>query len=131
MTNSVEIEGEAGPEEVILKTFAIKLREARRKSGLNQAELSERLGVKPTRIVELETGYSNVTLKTIAKLAQVLGKDARYFLPDSDAEPLSNETVDALVLQISRMSALAAPLIVELSSFDTFRRAIERLSASK
>lgn len=126
MTNQVEIESNPDSEELILKTFAIRLREARRKSGLSQAELGQLLGVKATRIVELETGISNVTLKTLAKLAQVLGRDARYFLPDSSAEPLSNETVEALSLQLGRMSAMAAPLIAELGSFDSLRQEIER-----
>ena len=53
-----------------------QLADLRRRRGLTQAQLAERMGVKQPLIARLESGGSrNVTLKTIMKAALILGAE--------------------------------------------------------
>ena len=46
----------------------------RKKSGITQKQLSERTGIAQGDISKLENGNANPSLKTLYRLAQVLGK---------------------------------------------------------
>ena len=48
------------------------IKDARKKAGLTQGELSERTGVTQAHISNIEKGRANPTFKTIEKLASVL-----------------------------------------------------------
>lgn len=51
-----------------------QIKEARKEKGLTQSELGEKLGVKKAWISKLESGENNVTLDTLLKVLNVLGK---------------------------------------------------------
>lgn len=56
----------------------ILIRNFRQKKGLSQAQLAERVGVDQSQISRMENGDVSPTLKTLGKIADVLGvKTAR------------------------------------------------------
>lgn len=60
-------------EDEILKVFGFNTKVERMKLGLTQAQLAEKLNIHEKHICKIETGKQNVTLKTIAKIANALG----------------------------------------------------------
>ena len=65
----------------IVKQVAQRLQEARQRAGLSQVVLAERAGVKQTYIYELEYGTTNLTIKTLDKMARALNVDIRDLFP--------------------------------------------------
>ena len=55
-------------------SFGTQLRLARKRKGLTQKELAEKIGTKQTYIAQLERGRRNITLATIEKYARACGK---------------------------------------------------------
>lgn len=59
-----------------------KIAEMRKKSHLNQKALAERLGVSQQIVSRIETGENgNLTIETLAKLAQALGHKVKISFP--------------------------------------------------
>ncbi len=54
--------------------LAERLREERKKAGLTQAQLAEKIGTKKSYISRIENGRSDVQLSTLFKIFQGLGK---------------------------------------------------------
>jgi transcriptional regulator with XRE-family HTH domain len=65
----------------IAKQVAQRLQEARKRAGLSTSLLAERAGVKQTYVYELEYGTTNLSIKTLDKLAKALNCDMREFFP--------------------------------------------------
>ncbi len=62
-----------------------KLRRERRAGGLTQVELAERSGVAQSTIAQIERSIrENPHPRTLKKLAEALGLEARALLPDED-----------------------------------------------
>jgi Zn-dependent peptidase ImmA (M78 family)/transcriptional regulator with XRE-family HTH domain len=61
---------------------------ARRQLGLNQTELSERLGVARTTLAEIETGQRRVTAEELYRLANLLRRPLDYFFAADGAGAL-------------------------------------------
>ena len=61
----------------LTKRLMDSLIEARRESGLSQAEVAERMGVSQPAIGRLETGTHSPTLMTLARYASAIGVDVR------------------------------------------------------
>lgn len=59
-----------------------KLRIARKKQGLKQSELSEKIGIGQKTISDYELNILNPPAKKIAKLSEALGVSPDYFLKD-------------------------------------------------
>jgi transcriptional regulator with XRE-family HTH domain len=66
-----------------LALFGRNVRAKREQAGLKQVEVGERIGVGQQRLALIESGKQNVTLKTMASLAEALGCD----LPGMLVEP--------------------------------------------
>lgn len=62
------------------------IREARRRSGLTQQELAERLGTTQSVITRWETGRRSPTLETVAKAVRACGLDLTVTLGQSDPD---------------------------------------------
>ena len=74
--------GEASPPDYVA-IFGRNVRAERERAGLKQVEAGERIGVGQQRLALIEGGKQNVTLRTMASLAEALGCD----LPDMLVEP--------------------------------------------
>lgn len=62
-------------------TFANRLRRLRRKADLTQEELAEKTRLSTTFIGLLETGKRKPSLKSLQKIASVLGLKGKDLLP--------------------------------------------------
>ena len=58
-----------------------RIRKFRKKSGLTQERLAEKVHVSVTHIGLVETGKRRVSLKTLQKIASALGVKAKDLLP--------------------------------------------------
>lgn len=57
--------------------IAYKIIELRKKAGISQAELAEKLGTKQNNIARIESGAQNLTTQTLHKIALVFRRDLR------------------------------------------------------
>lgn len=72
-----------------MTTIAKRLRSVREQFGLTQAEVAERAGVSPGLIGQIEQGKVQPSLRTIERVAEVLGVTPCYFLvPQPSLETL-------------------------------------------
>ena len=134
MTSHGEISAEedVSGEDALLRAFAGRLRAARLKAGLKQAELGEKAGLKRQYIVELETGSANTTLRTLAKVAHILGMAPGDLLPGSEAG-ISSLDAGAILEQLHKVDRrlaerekLDSALRTDLHVLAEMRRAFER-----
>jgi transcriptional regulator with XRE-family HTH domain len=135
-----QIEGRSSPQgEEVLKTVATRIREARIKAGLTQKQLAEKLDRRQGFVYEIETGEANITLRTLARVADVLDMDARDLLPESRSgalslvrlnqflgvlERLAGTLADRQALEARRL-AQEAEVVTELRALIDLRSAIE------
>jgi transcriptional regulator with XRE-family HTH domain len=117
----------------VLRAVGSRLREARIRAGLTQKELGDKAGSKQSYIFVLETGGANITLRTLAKMADLLGIEIRDLLPERKSAPLSAASVQLLVGVYERIAALLsererhdARLLAELRAFADLHSGIER-----
>lgn len=80
-----------------MSCFADKLKVARKKAGLSQAELAERIGVSVRSFTEYECGRSVPRQKNLEKLADVLGVTTIYLMHDSVDDPNFGARADASI----------------------------------
>ena len=77
--------------------FADKLKAARKKAGLSQAELAERIGVTVRSFTDYECGRAVPRQKKIEKLADALGVTTLYLMNDSVDDPGFGIHVEATI----------------------------------
>jgi ribosome-binding protein aMBF1 (putative translation factor) len=63
-----------------LMDVALAIVEARNKSGLSQAELAKKLSTTQSVISRIENGNQNLSVKILAKIAQILSCDLTVIL---------------------------------------------------
>ncbi len=79
---------EDGPvSEEARRIFGRNCRDARLKHGMSQQDLAERTGIDQTRISKIELGKLNITLETMAQLAQVVDHDLAHLLTPASIKP--------------------------------------------
>ena len=59
--------------DLLLSKIGMRVLKRRKELGLTQKELAGRLGITTTNIARIEHGEQNLTIRTLAKLADVLG----------------------------------------------------------
>lgn len=64
-------------EELAVTSVALTMAEAIHNSGMSQREVADRLGVSEARISQILAATGNPTIKTLARLADVLGRELR------------------------------------------------------
>ena len=123
-------------EDQLLTAFGRKVREARDRAGLTRAQLGDLTGLAPSYLFEIENEGANVTLKTLAKLAESLKLGPRDLLPESERDALTGSAVAELIAALdraadvlSRRQSQEAELIARLDRLTQFRAALERLAA--
>ena len=123
-------------EDELLKAFGRKVREARDRAGLTRAQLGDATGLAPSYLFEIENEGANVTLKTLAKLAESLNLGPRDLLPESEQDALTGSAVAELIAALDRAADVLsqrqsqeAELISRLDRLTRLRAALERLAA--
>ena len=123
-------------EDELLKAFGRKVREARERAGLTRAQLGDATGLAPSYLFEIENEGANVTLKTLAKLAESLKLGPRGLLPESEQDALTGSAVAELIAALDRAADVLsqrqsqeAELISRLDRLTHFRTTLERLAA--
>jgi transcriptional regulator with XRE-family HTH domain len=124
----------------VLKVVGLRLKEARQKINLTQKELADRAGLKQSYVFELETGRTNISLRTLARMADVFEMDIRDFLPEGKSTPTSPAAFAMLVGVLEKMTeilqqreeeaakrqAVDAQLVAELRSFAALKDSLAR-----
>src|SRR5580704_19688996 len=67
-----------------------KVRSLRRREGLNQVQLAERLGISPSYLNLIESNRRPLPAPLLIKLAQLFGVDLHTFGGDDDARVVSD-----------------------------------------
>lgn len=83
---------------LIYKTFGLKLRDARKKAGLTQIDLAERVGLSRTSITNIEKGRQGVPLHMFLQLASAIGVQPGGLLPETKNSPIQ-DLVDRKILK--------------------------------
>lgn len=65
----------------LYREFGRRLRHARKRAGLSQEDLAERLGVSRAAVANIELGRQRVALHQLVSAASTLGLDPRDLLP--------------------------------------------------
>jgi len=92
-----------------------RITQLRKKIGMKQSDLAEKLGVARNQVSKYETGGSNPTLESLAQMAELFNTTTDYLLglsnvphpgeePDADAD-LTYDEIDWLRLYRGRSSA--------------------------
>jgi transcriptional regulator with XRE-family HTH domain len=58
--------------DVLLRKIGRRIRQRRQELDMTQKELADRLGITPSNITIIEHGEQNLTIRTLAKLAEAL-----------------------------------------------------------
>src|SRR6516225_7641518 len=123
-------------EDQLLTAFGRKAREARDRAALTRAQLGDLTGLAPSYLFEIENECANVTLKTLAKLAESLKLGPRDLLPESERDALTGSAVAELIAALdraadvlSRRQSQESELISRLDRLTHFRTTLERLAA--
>lgn len=74
-------------------TIGQRIRAAREKSGMTQAEFATKLGyISPTAISLIESGERSVKVETLEKIADVLSQDVSYLATGRESPKYSVKT---------------------------------------
>ena len=87
----------------------MRVRKAREDAGYTREKFAELLDVSVSYLAEVERGRSNVSVKTLIKICNVLGLSADYVLFGENRE------ADALLLEkIHRLDVKYLPLVTDI-----------------
>ena len=84
-----------------LLAFGNRVREARKKAGLTQAQLGAAAGLSQAYIFEVETKGSNMTLKAMAAIADSCKVSLKDLIPDNEFESVTPVSVLALISELA------------------------------
>lgn len=86
-----------------------RIRKAREDAGYTREKFAELLDVSVSYLAEVERGRTNVSVKTLIKICNVLGLSADYVLFGENRE------ADALLLEkLHRLDAKYLPLVTDI-----------------
>ena len=87
----------------------MRIRKAREDAGYTREKFAELLDVSVSYLAEVERGRTNVSVKTLIKICNVLGLSADYVLFGENRE------ADALLLEkLHRLDAKYLPLVTDI-----------------
>jgi transcriptional regulator with XRE-family HTH domain len=96
-----EVEGDQ-----LLLTFGNRVREARKKASLTQAQLGAAAGLSQAYIFEVETKGANMTLKAMAAIAAGCKVSLKDLIPDNEFESVTPVSVLALIAELAEFLRL-------------------------
>ncbi len=111
----------------IVRFVARRLQEARMSAGLTQVQLGEKAGLKQSYIFELEYGTTNITVRTLEKMAKALDLDMRGLLPGSPLAPPSASDIQNVLQRLDLLVNVAEDL---LKGFVDFRSSVRAFGDS-
>lgn len=127
---------EEGDRDELLLAFGKKVREARQKAGLTQAELGTAAGLAQSYVFEIETMGANVTLKALAKLASSLRVSLKDLVPENEFETLTPASIASLIAALDRVAetmaahrAQESELLAHLQGYVALRDRLENVVA--
>jgi transcriptional regulator with XRE-family HTH domain len=71
---------DSDPDAKLLDSVGRRIGELRERAGLTQADVAERAAMSLTNYQRIEAGTQNLTLRTMARIARVLGCEVAAFL---------------------------------------------------
>jgi len=83
-----------------------KIRTLRKKAGITQKELAERVGLTPSFISQLEKNLISPSLDSLLKLSEKLNAQPVYFLTEDESSPLQKMVITPAERQDIRLPAL-------------------------
>lgn len=107
-----------------------RVREARRRAGLNQTELGRRVGLSQSMIGAIERNERSASPETLQALADALGI-APDSLPDSPDALLENRYTTEGLRELARDRVLAASLDIQPSEWRALRSLVLPTPATK
>jgi XRE family aerobic/anaerobic benzoate catabolism transcriptional regulator len=124
----IEAEGDS-----FLLVFGSRVREARKKAGLTQAQLGTAAGLTQSYIFEVEKKGANLTLKAMAAIAHACKVSLKDLIPDNDFESVTPVSVLALISELAE-ALLAhqkafADVKVQLKGYTDLTRQLKSLAS--
>lgn len=104
MAKRPNIAGEASEPEPLLALVGTRIKTARLRAKLKQSDLAAAIGTGQSYIVGVEAGETNITLRTLARVAAALGVSPMTLLVD--VEPTAGGG-DAKVAQLGQLLSAA------------------------
>ena len=99
-------------EEIIFQ-IGNKIKEIRKKRGLTQAELAEKINVDPKYISRLETGNSTPSIPTIAKISETLDVEMfNFFIVETDKK--KNQLIELISSKLPKANIKELNAIFEI-----------------
>jgi transcriptional regulator with XRE-family HTH domain len=101
-------EAESASLDHVFLTVATRIREARQRLKLTQKQVAELAGFQHSYVYEIETGRTNITLRTFVKLAEVLQTDIRALLPETGPDVVSPDDISIFRAILDKAIAVLA-----------------------
>jgi transcriptional regulator with XRE-family HTH domain len=125
----IEAEGDQ-----FLLDFGSRVREARKRAGLTQAQLGKAAGLSQAYIFEVETKGSNMTLKAMAAIADACKVSLKDLIPDNEFASVTPVSVLALIAELAE-ALLAhqkefAHVKVHVKGYSDLTSQLKRLASS-
>jgi transcriptional regulator with XRE-family HTH domain/KaiC/GvpD/RAD55 family RecA-like ATPase len=103
-----------------------KIRTLRKKAGMTQKELAERVGLTPSFISQLEKNLISPSLDSLLKLSEKLNTQPVYFLTEDESGPLQKMVITPAERQDIRLPALKGlDIKLQLLVSDVLNRRME------
>ena len=99
-----------------MEIFGERLRAARQLRGLNQRELSDKLGVPPSSVAHFEGGRRKPSFENLQRLATALNVTTDYLLGRAD-EPIALAQSDPLLRELAKLGGEDRELIAALLQY--------------
>ncbi len=90
-----------------------KIKEIRKKQGLTQGQLAQKINVDPKYISRLETGSSTPSISTVTKIADALNAEISQFFIIERKEK-KNQIIDSIVQKLANANLKQLSAIFEI-----------------
>ena len=90
----------------ILKHVGKKIREIRKNRGLSQEALGEKAGLSSNYVGQIERGQKQVTLTTLAKIAESLEIDVSQLFEESTSKKVKQEEELSFLIESAKILSL-------------------------
>lgn len=101
-------------DEVMIARFRSRLRKARERAGLTQAEVARQLGVTPATYARYETGPTLPTFFHVARIAEIFGVSTDYLVGKRNTTELTDLALALHRSRLSKMSPRDREVILEI-----------------